>query len=128
MSYWAVISSENHGVLVAADGQKNVVLAAYLNQIGFIANDKGAPPDQAVVEAGVEASVDDATCLYSPNTAQPLRDELLTPGAFNMGLNKQLNGMSDENATQAIQAGDFEAFGYIEVRVIAAGTRRRLPV
>jgi hypothetical protein len=124
VSYWAVISSENHGVLVAADGQKDVVLAAYLNQIGFIANDKGATPNQAVVETGVEALVDDAICLYSPNTAHPLCDEFLTPCAFNMGLNKQLNGMSDEDATQAIQAGDFEAFDYIEVRVIVAGTRR----
>lgn len=106
--------------LVGANGealtaeQKDVVMANYLNQIGFLANYKEATPDEAAVDTGVEALADYAADIYAPDAAEALRDELLDPDTLQLDLSTLFNGLSDEEALLAIQSGDYEAFGYTE--------------
>lgn len=106
--------------LLTADGegltteQKDVVMSGYINQIGFLATYQGDAPDEEAINEGVEALVGYAADVYSPEAAAALRDDLLATDDTELDFSTLFNGLSEEEALEAILAGDYEAFGYTE--------------
>ncbi|MEL7092878.1 MAG: Ig-like domain-containing protein [Pseudomonadota bacterium] len=98
--------------------QKDVIMANYLNQIGFLSTYGGSTPDEAALTTGVEALLDYATDVYAPDAAEALRAELVGDGTIELDLSTLFNGMDQETAMAALISGDYEAFGLTEDEVI----------
>lgn len=98
--------------------QKDVIMANYLNQIGFLSTYGSATQGDAALNDCTEALLDYAAHVYAPDAAAALHDELIGDGTIELDFSILFNGLSLEEGKAALLAGDYEAFGLTEEEVI----------